>query len=178
MKIDKIYHRKVVTARKDDSLVEAARRMRQQHVGDVIVIEQNSHGCVPIGVLTDRDIVVGAIANDLEHLSTLLVGDVMTTWVVTANEEDELTDVIALMRRRGLRRIPVVDADGTLQGIIALDDIMEYLASQLGFLAQISNRQMQVERQSRPAVCTPLRMAVTRIELEASEEVRTDCAIF
>lgn len=147
--------------------------MREQHVGDVIVVEQNSHGCVPIGILTDRDIVVGAIAHDLEHLSTLLVGDVMTNGVATATEDDELTDVIALMRRRGLRRIPVVDLGGILQGIIALDDVVEYLASQLGCLAQIATRQLQVERQSRPCAAATTTSRVGRVEA-----ARRDCASF
>lgn len=150
MKIADIYHRKVVTARKDETIIDAARRMREQHVGDVIVIEGVGHRRSPIGILTDRDIVVSAVARDVEHLSKLLIGDVMTTGIATAVEEDELADVIATMRRRGLRRIPVVGADGNLQGIIAFDDIMEHLASQLASLAQVVSRQPQLERESRP----------------------------
>lgn len=150
MKIADIYHRKVVTARKDETIVDAARRMREQHVGDVIVIEGPSHHRVPIGILTDRDIVVSAVARDLEHLSKLLIGDVMTTGICTAVEEDELAGVIATMRRRGLRRIPVVDAEGNLQGIVSFDDVMEHLASQLASLAQVVSRQPQLERECRP----------------------------
>lgn len=150
MKIGDIYHRKVITARKDETIVEAARRMREQHVGDVIVVEGTSHHRAPIGILTDRDIVVSAVARDLEHLSKLLVGDVMTTGISTAVEDDELADVITTMRRRGLRRIPVVDTDGNLQGIISFDDVIEHLASQLAGLAQVVTRQPKLEREHRP----------------------------
>ena len=150
MKIADIYHRKVVTARKDETVVEAARRMREQHVGDVIVVDGTGQRRVPIGILTDRDIVVSAVARDVEHLSKLLIGDVMTTGISTAVEEDELADVIGTMRRHGLRRLPVVDANGSLQGIIAFDDIMEHLASQLASLAQVVSRQPQLERENRP----------------------------
>jgi CBS domain-containing protein len=150
MKIGSLCNQKIICARKDETVLTAARRMRDHHVGSLVIIEGDDDHCVPAGILTDRDIVVGVIARDSEHLPQLLVGDIMTRKPVIAVSEDEVSEVVKTMRRYGIRRIPVVDTDGCLLGIASLDDIIEHLAEQLSTLAQTVIRQPRAERQSRP----------------------------
>jgi CBS domain-containing protein len=150
MKVGSICNQKIICARKDETVLTAARRMRDHHVGSLVVIDGDDDHCVPAGMLTDRDIVVAVIARDFEHLPKLLVGDLMTQKPITAVDEDEVSDVVKTMRRHGIRRMPVVDVKGCLQGMVSFDDIIEHLAGQLSSLAATVSRQPRIERQSRP----------------------------
>lgn len=120
----------VVVSRQMD-VQEAARLMREHHVGCLVVVKEMAIGRVPEGMLTDRDIVTEIIAKGLDP-RTLRVGDVMSTEPSVTYAADTLPDVLASMRRAGVRRLPVVDSKGVLQGIIALDDVLKALAEQLG----------------------------------------------
>lgn len=113
---------------------EAARLMRDRHVGCLVVVEESDRSHVPVGILTDRDIVVAIVARD-QDARTLSVGQVMSPNPVTVREDASLTDTLRLMRRRGVRRLPVVDAHGRLVGIATLDDVLGLLAHELGELA-------------------------------------------
>lgn len=126
---------------------QAARLMREQHVGCLVVVEDMAVGCVPVGMLTDRDIVTEIIAKGLDPL-TLRVGDVMSAEPSVTYAADTLPDVLAGMRRTGVRRLPVVDSKGVLQGIIALDDVLEAIAEQLGAVvkALASGRSRELRR--------------------------------
>ena len=142
-------NRDVVTIEASASVVEAARLMREHHVGDLVVIEERQDAPVPVGILTDRDIVVSLIARDVPDLHTLRVFDVLAEEVVTAREDESLADVVKRMRTHGIRRIPVVDEDGVLAGIIAFDDVVDLLASMMDDLAALTDRQMSLERELR-----------------------------
>ena len=85
---------------------------------------------MPIGIVTDRDIVITAVAGDPDHINYLLVGDVMTSDVVTALEQDSIDGALNKMQEHGIRRLPIVDRAGTLVGILTLDDILRYLTDQ------------------------------------------------
>jgi len=113
-----------------------------------VVVEGEAGGRVPVGIVTDRDIVVGMIARGLD-VKAWTVGDVMGANVVTVQETASDTDAIALMRVHGLRRLPVVGQMGVLVGIIAADDCIESLSESLTFLARISGRERKVEGQIR-----------------------------
>jgi CBS domain-containing protein len=82
-------------------------------------------------MLTDRDIAIAVVAQALDP-RTLTAGEVMSGELVTANEQDEMLDTLQRMRRRGIRRVPVLTAAGTLAGIVTLDDLLELVAEQLG----------------------------------------------
>ncbi len=124
----------VTIAYRGTVLGEAARLMREQHVGCLVVVEEGDAGRVVVGILTDRDIVVSVVAKDLDA-SALSVGDVMTTDLVTAREQDSVLDLLEQMRRKGIRRIPVTGPQGVLVGLVALDDLLEVVAEEMQAMA-------------------------------------------
>jgi CBS domain-containing protein len=134
-----ICKRDVTVASPSMPLDQAARLMRRNHVGCLVVVgERSPCGMVPIGVLTDRDIVTAVIAND-QDARLLHVGDVMSVDIVAVNEDESVIGLLAAMRRRGVRRVPVTDAAGALVGIAALDDVLGLLADEmLGVVAAIA----------------------------------------
>jgi CBS domain-containing protein len=107
----------VVTVQVDTNLVDAARMMREKDIGDVVVIDKNRL----VGVVTDRDVVVRAVAEGLAP-DTTTVGSVVSRDLVTVRPEDSAVDVARLMRDRAVRRVPVVDDDG-LVGIVSIGDL-------------------------------------------------------
>ena len=127
--------RTVVFAERDMGLVEAARLMRDHHVGALVVVDQADGKRVPVGVLTDRDIAVAVVAKEVDA-RTLRVGEVMSGEPITVREQDSVLDALRLMRARGVRRVPVTDAQGALVGILAADDVLEGIADELGDLAR------------------------------------------
>ena len=140
MAIGEICNREVVFARRDDSVKEAAQLMREHHVGDLVIVVEEADGRrVPCGVLTDRDIVVGVVAKGLDP-DTLEVAEVAGTELVLARESDGVAETIELMRAKGVRRVPIVDAHGSLVGIVTADDILDLLAEELTALAGIVSR--------------------------------------
>ncbi len=122
----------VVTIREFDELSAAATLMRERHVGYLIVVSPQPVDAKlrPIGVLTDRDIVVGVLARDAD-IRALRVGDVMTREPVVVDEGKSVGFALKEMRRIGVRRLPVVGSAGCLVGVLSLDDIIEVLAKEL-----------------------------------------------
>lgn len=141
--------RQVQSVNKDAAIFDAARRMREFHVGDLVVIEERNGRRIPVGILTDRDIVVSVAAQDLEHIRSLLVGDVVLPRLVTARTSDSVHAVLKTMRTHGIRRLPIVDESGTLCGILSLDDILGVLAEELSDVVKIIAREQQQERSTR-----------------------------
>ena len=150
MTVNAICNHNVATIQRDRDVAEAAERMRQEHVGDLIVVEQRGSHCVPVGILTDRDIVVGVFAQDVAHAERLDVGDVMTTEPVTATPDEDIGGVLRRMRSFGVRRIPVVDDTGSLQGIVSIDDIVVGLSEELAEAASLVSKQRDREPARRP----------------------------
>jgi len=136
----------VITVRPEEDLATAARLMREKHIGYLVVVEPTPQegGFVPIGVLTDRDIVVSVVAPEIDP-RTIRVGDAMTAKPVTVMAEDSVTDTLEQMKRIGVRRLPVVGDYGNLQGVVSLDDILAIMARDLGNLAGAINREISVE---------------------------------
>lgn len=124
---------------------ELAERMRHSHVGDVIVIEYRDGDAVPIGLVTDRDLVVQVMARG-DDPRQVTAGQIMSRGLVVASETDEISVALEEMRRSGIRRLPVVDDAGRLTGIVTLDDIVDYLASLLGAVVEVGKLQ-QIEEQ-------------------------------
>lgn len=133
---------------RDETVQGAALLMRRQHVGDVIVVDKFDGTSVPVGILTDRDIVVSVIAPGLDPAS-LQVGDIMSEDLLTARDSDDVYETIEKMRLRGIRRVPVVDSHGSLSGIVSADDLLEFLAEEMGELSRISPWQQAHERRAR-----------------------------
>jgi len=109
-------------------VTEAAHLMRQRHVGDLVVVDDPDGDRIPLGVVTDRDIVVEVLGNDLDPGRTKLT-DIMRTPVVIAAETEDTMQVIERMRMHGVRRIPVVGDGGKLVGVVTLDDLLKQFAA-------------------------------------------------
>jgi CBS domain-containing protein len=105
-------------------------------------------GCILVGVLTDRDIVTAAVANDMV-LAAKHVEDVMTTDLVTVREDDSLIDLMRSMRQKGVRRVPVVGPQSELVGVVTMDDVLEILTEEMGLLVGAMDSQRARERTMR-----------------------------
>jgi CBS domain-containing protein len=148
MPIGEVCNREVAVIEADTTISEAVKLMRDQHVGDIVVVEQRGPEPVPVGILTDRDIVIEVLAEDVDPQS-VSVGDIMSASLLTARESEELIDVIARMRAQGVRRVPVVNERGGLEGILTVDDILELLAEQVNGLAGLVKTEQLRERERR-----------------------------
>ncbi|MCC6208592.1 MAG: CBS domain-containing protein [Gammaproteobacteria bacterium] len=140
MTVGMICNRDVVVTRAEDSIQSVTQLMREYHVGDVVVVEDREEMRVPVGIVTDRDVVVEVLAKGVAP-DALNVGDIMSFELVTAHEDDSLWDTLQRMRINAVRRVPVIDERGALVGILALDDLLELLAGELVDLARVANRQ-------------------------------------
>jgi CBS domain-containing protein len=136
MYVSQLTKSNVVTIRRVDEITTAAQLMRERHVGYLVVIEPDvvGRGDVPIGVLTDRDIVISIVARGADPRA-LTVGDVMTANPVMACELDAVETAVQEMRRIGVRRLPVVGRLGELKGVLSLDDVLAALSEELRDLA-------------------------------------------
>jgi predicted transcriptional regulator len=150
MPVSEFCNREVVVVRRGDSIDTAAKLMREYHVGDVVVVDQRDSVQIPLGVITDRDVVIEVVAAGVSP-EQVTAGDIMSDELVSIEAEADLLDATARMRREGVRRIVVVDSDGGLLGILALDDVLEILAEEMNDLAQISYRQVEREEMLRTA---------------------------
>jgi CBS domain-containing protein len=149
MHIGEIATVETIYCKRDESVQGAALLMRKHHVGDLIVVDQNDgKERIPVGIVTDRDIVVSVIALGLDPAS-LLVGDIMSDDLLTTSEDDDVYATIERMRIRGIRRVPVVNAAGGLAGVVSADDLLEFLADEMGDLSRISSHQQAHEKRAR-----------------------------
>lgn len=137
-------NRDVVIISKSEPVNEAIQLMRRHHVGDVVVVETLEETTIPVGILTDRDIVLEILAEDVD-LEAVAVGDVMSYELVTVNENTKLIDTIKIMRDKGVRRIPVVNESGGLEGLLTVDDMLELMAEQLSDIVGLISKEQARE---------------------------------
>jgi CBS domain-containing protein len=151
MNVGDICVRNVVTVGEFDDLSKAAELMRERHVGYLIVVgpEVGESGFAPIGVLTDRDIVIGVVAKNTDPRA-LRVGDLMTRQPVVVDENASLGQALREMRRIGVRRIPVVGRRGLLTGVLSLDNILSAISEELLDVAGSVRNEIRTERELRP----------------------------
>jgi CBS domain-containing protein len=136
MRIGEYCVRDVIVAPPETNVQESAVLMRRHHVGSIVVVRDFR---VPIGIVTDRDIVVEVIAKGRSP-SAWTLQDIMAPQLVTVRESESLIDTIRTLRERRVRRAPVLDASGALAGLVALDDLLEVLAEEMGELARLVSR--------------------------------------
>ena len=148
MPVGEICNREVVVAERTTTIVEAAQLMRRYHVGDLVVADEVEGRRVPVGMVTDRDLVVEVLARE-QPFAACTVDAVMSAGVVCVPETAGLIETIQLMRSHGVRRLPVVDANGALIGILAADDLLDLLAEELSALARIGRRGQEREVRAR-----------------------------
>lgn len=138
MTIGRICSREVDLAEPRECAQVAAARMNARNVGSLIVINELGK---PVGIVTDRDLAIKVLAQGLDPFRTL-VGDVMSCCPHAVEEETSIEAAIAMMRSGPFRRLPVVNADGRLVGVLSVDDILEILSdefSQIGLLLRREN---------------------------------------
>lgn len=123
--------------------------MRKHHVGDVVVIERQDHARIPIGILTDRDIVIETVARQVD-IDILTAGDVMSAPLISVRHDGSFIESLRLMRQHKIRRLPVVDDTGELCGIITADDFFGLLSHELALLTAAIAAQPIAEGKLRP----------------------------
>jgi CBS domain-containing protein len=138
----------VVTADPETTAAQAARLMRQHHVGSLIVVDAADDSGRPLGIVTDRDLVLAVMAEELDP-AVFTVGDLMSTDLATAPQTAGLMDAVEILRRRGLRRLVVVDDAARVTGVVTLEDLLDALAGELGTLAQALRGARDREREQR-----------------------------
>ncbi|HVC49196.1 MAG TPA: CBS domain-containing protein [Burkholderiales bacterium] len=148
MPVSEICNREVIIMQPGQTVFDAACLMRQQHVGDVLVVEEREGTRVPVGIVTDRDLVIEIMAPNLDP-KVITVGDIMVPELATVKENTGLFETIEYMRVKGVRRLPVVDENNELVGIITLDDLLELLAEELATLAKLIQHERKKEVLSR-----------------------------
>lgn len=136
----------VVSVAAGTNLKDCALAMRNSHVGSLVLLDAEAR---PVGLITDRDIVVEAVAEGLDPAS-LRAGDIAAKPVATVRDVDDLQEALARMRECGVRRLPVVAATGHVAGVISLDDILAALADQFDAVARVLIAERAKERSTRP----------------------------
>jgi CBS domain-containing protein len=144
MRIGDLCNRTVVVAEPHESAAAIAALMRGHHVGCVVIVQGDRARRVPVGIVTDRDLALAVVAEDRPAARTP-VAVAMTSALYQAREEQDAYDVLEQMRARGLRRVPVIDDVGVLQGIFTFDDFIEWTAEQMLQLAAVVRSELKHE---------------------------------
>jgi len=146
MKVGDACTRPAVVVGEQESALDAARRMRRFHVGDLIIVRDTPRGQVPTGIVTDRDLALEVMAQGVEPDAVELRDLKTAARLVIAREDEDLEAAMDRMRENGVRRLPVVDGDGMLVGILTADDALELLSEGLSDLVRIVGRQRRTEQ--------------------------------
>ncbi|WP_455201329.1 CBS domain-containing protein [Kaarinaea lacus] len=148
MFIGEICNRNVIIATGDTSVTELAQLMREHHVGSIIIIEQQNECNIPVGIITDRDLVIELLSKDVDTKS-ISASDIMSTDLVTIRESNHVYDTLKLMRGKGIRRMPVVNDENVLIGILTVDDLLDVVISELDDIVNIVSIEQKREKQLR-----------------------------
>lgn len=148
MKLKDLCVLEVACCTREVTITAAAQLMRERHAGDVIVVDNADEEREPVGILTDRDIVIEVLAKGRDPNKTT-VAEVMATQLVVAGENEDSTQALQRMAAHGVRRIPVVDDERCVVGIITLDDLLREQAEQATRLLEVVTKQQAKERRAR-----------------------------
>ncbi|MEQ1743142.1 MAG: CBS domain-containing protein [Candidatus Nitrotoga sp.] len=144
MPIEDSCNREAVVLQRDDTVLEAAKLMRQHHAGDVLVVEDRNGTRIPGRIVTDRNLIMEIIAPELDG-SVITVGDIMAQALVTVKGSTGIFEAIQYMRQKSVRRLPIVNEDGGMIGILTLDDLLELLSEELLEIAKLVRNEQQKE---------------------------------
>jgi len=149
MLIGKMCSREVICCDADTTALEAATLMRRAHVGDLVVVSENALGVrTPVGMVTDRDLVVEVMAQQVDPAG-IKVGEFIGSDCLSVRDNATVFQAVEMMQKTGVRRLPVVDESNALVGIVASDDLMSLMGKQLSHLAQVGLRQRDYESRTR-----------------------------
>jgi CBS domain-containing protein len=136
MKVTRIYTRNIISATRSSTLQEAAKLMRDNHVGALLITEDAPNDDRAVGILTDRDLVVHAIAEQLDP-ERVTVDEIMTPEIAGIDRDADVHHAMHTMRELGVRRLAVTSEDGAVVGVLSLDDIVDALAVEMSSLAGV-----------------------------------------
>jgi CBS domain-containing protein len=139
MRVGDICTRIVATIGSRENLEAAAASMRERHVGSLVVVDENDR-LQPIGLVTDRDIVVKVVSEGLSPRTVTVEEVVAGRPLLVAREDADALDALRTLRRNGIRRLPVVDARGQLVGLVTLDDFLEAESAALADMVEAMGR--------------------------------------
>jgi CBS domain-containing protein len=130
MRLREKFVKEMVTTKPQQSLASVAKLMKEHNVGTIVIVECGK----PIGIVTDRDL---ALAFGVDRVATESpVAEVMTTPITTITQDKDLYDATWYMQSYHVRRLPIVDEDGRLVGIVTTDDLLKLLGHELSNLAE------------------------------------------
>lgn len=146
MRVGEFCVREVIECTRKTSALELSQIMRQSHVGDVVVVDQPNGKKIAVGIVTDRDLAVEVMAKERDP-ALVTAGDLIGRKLITVGEGSDVYETAELMRYEGVRRVPVVDDQGGLAGIVTMDDLLKIIGEQLALLAQVIGRERFQEQQ-------------------------------
>ncbi len=148
MSVSQYCDKKISTLTQDSSILEAAQLMRTNHVGEVIIVQRQQGKTVPVGLITDRDLVIEIIAMEID-IDKITLGSIMCLELITVNHDSSLKQALELLQTNGIRRAPVVDSKGALFGIIAIEGILKVLSQDMTKVLKLFNNERRIEKQFR-----------------------------
>lgn len=154
MRIDRLYTRNAVGTTREASIAEAAATMRRFHVGTLLVMGEAPEQEAVVGIVTDRDIVVQAVADGLDPRK-VLIGEVMTPVVATIDEGCSMHEALAHMDAHGVRRLLVTQQNGAIAGVLSVDDVIDGLAAEMAVLARVAKAGIRLETEELGGVRVP-----------------------
>ena len=137
----------VAVCTRDTTLAEVSRVLRSRHTGDVVIVDDPDGDCLPIGLVTDRDIVVKVLGAGHDP-NQVKAGEIMRSPLVCADESEDCGVAVARMQAHGVRRLPITGARGRLVGIVTLDDLLRVTVEEMGALLAIVTKEQDVERRA------------------------------
>ncbi len=141
MSIKDICGRQVVTATKDASVNEVAKLMKKHNVGNVVIIDNQVTTNKPVGILTDRDITMKIVAEDVDARQ-ISAGDIMAENLLLLHGNQSINEAIDMMCAKGVRRAPISDDTHKIIGIASIDDLFILLAEEMGSLSKLIRKQV------------------------------------
>lgn len=141
----KLYEDRVICVPKEGTITDVIHLMKKNHIGDVIVVETKSGKAIPVGIITDRDIALALESTPPKKL----VLECMTTPISVGNQDDDLFALVDAMKTSGVGRLPLVDNEGGLVGIVTARKLLQKITLALEDLVSLSERQHEKEARSR-----------------------------
>jgi len=140
MEVGAICSRETIIASPEESVLEASRLMHRYNVGSLVIVETDGKGNKPVGIVTDRDMVLKVIASELNVMEVKLK-DIMSARLLLARDTDDVYETLVRMRSKVVRRMPVVNHEGYLIGILTIDDILEFFSREIGEIVSLFKKE-------------------------------------
>lgn len=148
MPISHICNREIVIAKRGNTVLEATQLMRQHHVGNVLVVDEHGGIKIPVGIVTNRDLVIEIHAHGIDP-AEITLGDILAQELAVVKEDTGVFEAIQYMREIGVRRLPVVNGEGAIIGILAMDDLLDLMTEELSMLTKLVRHEPHKEKTNR-----------------------------